>query len=55
MKLNFYGFFKQATAGPCTDAEPSRFQLVKRAQWQAWKKHGAWTELQRERVSVLTA
>jgi hypothetical protein len=40
LKLSFYGYFKQAMSGPCQDPEPSRFQLVKRAQWQAWKKHG---------------
>jgi len=40
VKLTFYGLFKQASAGPCKSPEPSRFQIVKRAQWQAWKKHG---------------
>lgn len=29
MKLNFYGLFKQASAGPCKIPEPSRLQIVK--------------------------
>jgi len=36
-KLQMYGLYKQATVGPCDEAEaPSRFQLVARAKYQAW-------------------
>ncbi|KAJ8597310.1 ACBP-domain-containing protein [Rhizopogon salebrosus TDB-379] len=36
-KLEFYKFYKQATAGDADPAkEPSRFQFVERAKWVAW-------------------
>ena len=34
--LKFYGYFKQATAGPCKKAKPSIFYVVERAKWDAW-------------------
>eukprot|EP00041_Stephanoeca_diplocostata_P011244 m.182790 g.182790 ORF g.182790 m.182790 type:complete len:273 (-) comp18471_c1_seq1:390-1208(-) len=36
-KLQFYGLFKQATKGNCTTNQPSMFQVVARAKWNAWK------------------
>jgi len=40
MKLDFYGYFKQATDGPCTEKAPNRLQVVKRMKWDAWNKLG---------------
>ena len=33
MKLIFYGLYKQATVGPCTEPRPSMFNYVARAKW----------------------
>lgn len=49
-KLALYGYYKQATEGPCTTFRPSFFDRVARAKWynsqlqrflpdQAWKAH----------------
>ncbi|XP_037088974.1 uncharacterized protein LOC119109455 isoform X2 [Pollicipes pollicipes] len=40
MKLKLYGFFKQATEGPCTQPAPSFWDLVGKAKWGAWKSLG---------------
>ncbi|XP_067686057.1 acyl-CoA-binding domain-containing protein 5-like [Haliotis asinina] len=40
MMLRFYGFYKQATEGRCTDVKPSFWDLVKKAKWEAWNKLG---------------
>jgi len=39
-KLQFYGLFKQITAGPCNTKSPGRLQLVERAKWNAWNGLG---------------
>ena len=36
MLLKFYGYFKQATSGPCQTGRPSMFNVVERAKWDAW-------------------
>jgi len=36
MLLKFYGYFKQATSGPCKTSRPSMFKVVERAKWDAW-------------------
>ena len=36
MLLKFYGYFKQATTGPCKTSRPSMFKVVERAKWDAW-------------------
>lgn len=36
--LIFYGFYKQATCGPCNEPQPNWFQVKARQKWQAWKK-----------------
>ena len=36
--LRFYGYFKQATEGPCKGARPNFFNIVGRAKYDAWKK-----------------
>ena len=40
MMLKFYGYFKQATIGPCNDIKPSFWEVIKRAKWEAWHKLG---------------
>jgi len=37
-KLLFYGFFKQAKFGSCTEREPSRLDMQAHAKWDAWSK-----------------
>ncbi|KAI7841452.1 hypothetical protein COHA_004847 [Chlorella ohadii] len=37
-KLQFYGYFKQATEGDCTAAQPWAVQFEARAKWEAWNK-----------------
>ncbi|CAB3383737.1 Hypothetical predicted protein [Cloeon dipterum] len=38
LQLRFYAFFKQATEGPCTEAQPAFWEVVRRKKWEAWKK-----------------
>jgi acyl-CoA-binding protein len=38
--LKFYGFFKQATEGPCEPPKPAFFDLKGRTKWAAWKNVG---------------
>ena len=40
MMLKFYGYYKQATIGPCDDPKPSFWEVIKRAKWEAWHKLG---------------
>mgnify|MGYP002804078991 FL=1 len=40
MMLKFYGYYKQAKEGPCTDAKPSFWDVVRKAKWEAWSKLG---------------
>ncbi|EKX36059.1 acyl-CoA binding protein [Guillardia theta CCMP2712] len=39
-RLLLYGFYKQATVGPCTGPEPSIFAWAERAKWQHWAALG---------------
>eukprot|EP00884_Botryococcus_braunii_P008846 jgi/Botrbrau1/17963/Bobra.50_1s0055.1 len=36
--LTMYGFYKQATEGPCSKPRPGIFDRTGRAKWSAWKK-----------------
>lgn len=38
--LSFYGFYKQATCGPCDVPAPSWYQLQAKHKWEAWKSLG---------------
>ncbi|XP_053408964.1 acyl-CoA-binding domain-containing protein 5-like isoform X2 [Mercenaria mercenaria] len=40
MMLLFYGYYKQATEGPCTSPKPGFWDIVKKAKWEAWNKLG---------------
>ncbi|KAL4228486.1 Acyl-CoA binding domain containing 5 [Mactra antiquata] len=40
MMLLFYGYYKQATEGPCKSPKPSFWDIVKKAKWEAWSKLG---------------
>ncbi|CAG7703261.1 unnamed protein product [Allacma fusca] len=39
-KLEFYGWYKQATEGKCTAEKPSFYNLVAKAKWNAWNDLG---------------
>lgn len=47
--LRFYGYFKQATNGPCTGSRPAFWDVVGRAKYDAWKKLG---DLPREQAML---
>uniref|UniRef100_A0A8C4SLH9 ACB domain-containing protein n=1 Tax=Erpetoichthys calabaricus TaxID=27687 RepID=A0A8C4SLH9_ERPCA len=38
--LRFYGYYKQATCGPCTFGRPPFWDPVGRYKWDAWKRLG---------------
>ncbi|XP_031564655.1 acyl-CoA-binding domain-containing protein 5-like isoform X2 [Actinia tenebrosa] len=38
--LKFYGYFKQAKEGPCTESKPGFWDVVKKAKWEAWSALG---------------
>lgn len=38
-RLQLYGLYKQATAGPCTHASPSRLDFVAHAKWRVARAH----------------
>jgi len=44
MMLKFYGYYKQATEGPCNDAKPNFWDVIRRAKWDAWHKLGDMSE-----------
>ncbi len=37
-QLEFYGLFKIATVGDCTEPAPWSIQIVARQKWEAWNK-----------------
>eukprot|EP00698_Gefionella_okellyi_P016885 TRINITY_DN4877_c0_g1_i1.p1 TRINITY_DN4877_c0_g1~~TRINITY_DN4877_c0_g1_i1.p1 ORF type:complete len:115 (-),score=20.50 TRINITY_DN4877_c0_g1_i1:55-399(-) len=39
-QLKFYSLFKQASAGPCNEKQPSKLRMVQRAKWDAWNGLG---------------
>uniref|UniRef100_A0A0N4ZUM3 ACB domain-containing protein n=1 Tax=Parastrongyloides trichosuri TaxID=131310 RepID=A0A0N4ZUM3_PARTI len=39
-KLMFYSLFKQATIGPCNQAQPGFWNVIERYKWDAWNKLG---------------
>lgn len=40
LMLRFYGYFKQATLGPCKGARPAFWDVVGRAKYDAWARLG---------------
>uniref|UniRef100_A0A8C9R3Q8 Acyl-CoA binding domain containing 5b n=1 Tax=Scleropages formosus TaxID=113540 RepID=A0A8C9R3Q8_SCLFO len=40
LKLRFYGFFKQATTGPCNIPKPGFWVSEQNAKWEAWSSLG---------------
>ena len=38
--LKFYGLYKQGTEGPINIPEPSFWEVIKKAKFNAWQKHG---------------
>eukprot|EP01128_Nolandella_sp_AFSM9_P007102 TRINITY_DN3798_c0_g1_i1.p1 TRINITY_DN3798_c0_g1~~TRINITY_DN3798_c0_g1_i1.p1 ORF type:complete len:277 (-),score=69.32 TRINITY_DN3798_c0_g1_i1:271-1008(-) len=39
-QLSFYGYYKQATVGPCNTEEPGFFDFTGKTKWKAWKDLG---------------
>ncbi|XP_055843509.1 acyl-CoA-binding domain-containing protein 5 isoform X5 [Episyrphus balteatus] len=50
MMLSFYGYFKQATIGPCKQKKPQFWDVVRKAKWDAWSSLG---DLPKERAMQL--
>ena len=40
LMLKFYGYYKQASIGPCDSPKPSFWDVINRAKWDAWHKLG---------------
>ncbi|XP_038049467.1 acyl-CoA-binding domain-containing protein 5A-like isoform X2 [Patiria miniata] len=40
MKKRFYGLYKQATQGPCTEPKPAFWEAIRKAKWDAWNRLG---------------
>lgn len=46
MMLKFYGLYKQATQGPCTEPKPSFYEVVKGYKWKAWSSLGNMSKME---------
>ncbi|KAL8436221.1 hypothetical protein Efla_003751 [Eimeria flavescens] len=53
--LRFYGLYKRATSGPCTEKQPSRFNLKQYKKWEAWKACDKLSALEAKREYVKLA
>eukprot|EP00099_Drosophila_melanogaster_P000401 NP_001027085.1 uncharacterized protein Dmel_CG33713, isoform B [Drosophila melanogaster] len=42
--LIFYGYYKQATNGPCKEQSPGLLQLQAKSKWQAWRNLGTMSQ-----------
>jgi len=51
-KLQFYGYYKCATMGPCNIKAPSMFSIVARAKWDAWNKSGSISKQEAMRLYI---
>ncbi|XP_012274010.1 acyl-CoA-binding domain-containing protein 5-B isoform X2 [Orussus abietinus] len=40
LQLRFYGYYKQATEGPCQQPKPAFWEVMKKAKWDAWTRLG---------------
>lgn len=54
-QLRFYGLFKRATSGKCTEKQPSRFNLRQYKKWEAWKACDGMSALEAKREYVQMA
>lgn len=50
MMLSFYGYFKQATIGPCKQKKPQFWDVIGKAKWDAWSGLG---DMPKERAMQL--
>jgi len=50
--LDFYGLFKQATAGDNTTGQPWAVQIEARAKWDAWTKYKGLSKADAEKKYV---
>lgn len=54
-QLRFYGLFKRATSGKCTEKQPSRFNIRQYKKWEAWKACDAMSAVEAKREYVQRA
>ena len=54
-RLKLYGLYKQATAGPCTAAQPSILDWGATAKWTAWSALGALSTRDAEEAYIALA
>ncbi|KAM8716599.1 hypothetical protein ACLKA7_003474 [Drosophila subpalustris] len=52
MMLKFYGLFKQASEGVCTQKKPGFWDVINRAKWEAWNKNRHLTKEQAMQLYV---
>ncbi|XP_050697302.1 acyl-CoA-binding domain-containing protein 5-like isoform X2 [Eriocheir sinensis] len=52
MMLKFYGLYKQAVEGPCTEPKPAFYEVVKGYKWQAWRALGSMTKAEAKNCYV---
>lgn len=50
--LKFYGLYKQAVEGPCTEPKPAFYEVVKGYKWQAWRALGNMTKAEAKNCYV---
>ncbi|KAI4470407.1 acyl-coa-binding domain-containing protein 6 [Holotrichia oblita] len=44
--ISLYGYYKQATAGPCKVSKPSWYDVKGKTKWEAWNKLGDMPQMQ---------
>ncbi|KAK8397358.1 hypothetical protein O3P69_004815 [Scylla paramamosain] len=52
MMLKFYGLYKQAVEGPCTEPKPAFYKVVKGYKWHAWHSLGTMTKAEAKNCYV---
>jgi len=53
VRLEFYGYYKQATKGDVEDTPPSRFWFKARAKWDAWNAMRGLTKAKAKQCYIL--
>ncbi|XP_045129638.1 acyl-CoA-binding domain-containing protein 5-like isoform X2 [Portunus trituberculatus] len=52
MMLKFYGLYKQAVEGPCTEPKPAFYEVVRGYKWHAWHSLGTMTKAEAKNCYV---
>uniref|UniRef100_D3TR37 Acyl-CoA-binding protein n=1 Tax=Glossina morsitans morsitans TaxID=37546 RepID=D3TR37_GLOMM len=52
--LEFYGLYKQATAGDCNISKPGALDLKGKAKWEAWNSRKGLTQDDAKKAYVAT-